>query len=50
MKNHDELSYIKISTKLMNKMSDESIKMKREIFVHRIILIILVIITFIGLI
>lgn len=44
MNNHDELSYLKIVTRILEEMSKENDKMKREILLHRIIIILLVII------
>ncbi|WOO86931.1 hypothetical protein RZE82_07385 [Mollicutes bacterium LVI A0039] len=39
MNSHDELSYIKIITRIMEEMSKENSKMKRELLVHRILII-----------
>ncbi len=44
MNNHDELSYIKIMTRIMEEMSAENSKLKREMMLHRIILAMLCII------
>lgn len=40
MNNHDELSYIKIITRIIDKMSCENDKIRREIRIHRIIILI----------
>lgn len=40
MNNHDELSYIKIITRIIDKMSCENDKIMREIRIHRIIILI----------
>lgn len=40
MNNHDELSYIKITTRVIEEMSKEHDKLKREVVFHRFIIII----------
>ncbi len=43
MNNHDELSYIKIVTRIIEKMSDENSKMKRELAFHRFLLFVIIV-------
>lgn len=39
MNSHDELSYIKIITRIIEEMSKENDKIKREMMIHRLIII-----------
>lgn len=43
MNNHDELSYIKITTRIVEEISHENDKMKRELLIHRIALVVILI-------
>ncbi len=40
MNSHDELSYIKIITRIIEEMSKENDLMKREMMIHRIIILV----------
>lgn len=40
MNSHDELSYIKIITRIIEEMSKENDKIKREVVIHRLIIIV----------
>ncbi len=50
MNNHDELIYIKIMSRILEKMSEENTKLRRELLIHRIVLILMSISLFIVLI
>ncbi len=39
MNNHDELSYIKIVTRILEEMSRENDKIRRELLINRIVLL-----------
>lgn len=41
MNSHDELSYIKIITRIIEEMSKENDRMKREMVIHRVIIMLL---------
>lgn len=51
MNNHDELSYIKIITKIIETMTAEQDAMKRELMFHRVVIILqfIILIVVIGL-
>lgn len=40
MNSHDELSYIKIMTRIIEEMSKENDKVKREVMFHRFIILV----------
>ncbi len=39
MNSHDELGYIKIMTRILDEMSKENDKIRRELLMHRIIIL-----------
>ncbi len=39
MNSHDELGYIKIITRILDEMSKENDKIRREVMMHRIIIL-----------
>lgn len=40
MNSHDELSYIKIITRIIEEMSKENDKIRREVIIHRFIILV----------
>lgn len=52
MNSHDELSYIKIITRIIEEMSKENDKIKREMYMHRLIIfvqtILIIFLVFMG--
>ncbi len=40
MNSHDELSYIKIITRIIEEMSKENDRIKREMIIHRVIILV----------